>query len=66
MFVIPRLVSDACAFKEDSQQRRKQLELGYQPDSQHIGKVTGPLGNMAFYFKCGIPEVLPCVFLLYS
>lgn len=63
MFFLSRSLSRACAFRKDSEERRKQLDLGYQPDYQHICKVTGPLGNVACYFRRGKPEVPQCVFL---
>lgn len=53
------------AFRKDSEQRRKQLDLGYQPGYQHICKVTGPHGNTACYFKRGKPEVLHRVFFFH-
>ncbi len=64
MFFISRSLPYTCAFRKDSEQRRKQLDLGYQPEYQHICKVTGPLGNIPCYFKHGKPKVLQCVFLL--
>ncbi len=66
MFFISRSLSNACAFRKDSEERRKQLDLGYQPDYQRICKVTGPLGNVACYFKSGKPEVPQCVFFFFT
>ena len=64
MFFVSRCLSLTCAFREDSARRRKQLDLGYHSDYQHICKVIGPRGNTACYSKCGKPQVPRSVFLL--